>query len=76
VFWAACFGMAAAWAYSAPPFRLKANGWWGNAAVGLCYEGLPWFTGVAVLLGTLPSGRVVLLAPLYQHRRPRHHDAQ
>ena len=27
VFWAAVFGLAAAWAYSAPPFRLKANGW-------------------------------------------------
>lgn len=34
VFWAAVFGLAAAWAYSAPPIRLKRNGWWGNAAVG------------------------------------------
>jgi chlorophyll synthase len=28
-----------AWAYSAPPVRLKENGWWGNAACGLSYEG-------------------------------------
>ena len=35
----AASGLALAWAYSAPPFRLKQNGWFGNAAVGLCYEG-------------------------------------
>ena len=57
--------MALAWAYSAPPFRLKQNGWWGNAAVGLCYEGLPWFTGAAVMAGTVPDGHVVALAALY-----------
>jgi chlorophyll synthase len=62
---AAVFGLAAAWAYSAPPFRLKLNGWWGNAAVGLCYEGLPWFTGAAVLLGTIPDARIIVLALLY-----------
>ncbi len=65
VFWAAVFGLAAAWAYSAPPFRLKANGWWGNAAVGLCYEGLPWFTGAAALLGGVPPWPVITLALLY-----------
>ena len=65
VFWAAVFGLAAAWAYSAPPFRLKANGWWGNAAVGLCYEGLPWFTGAAALLGGVPPWPVLALALLY-----------
>jgi chlorophyll/bacteriochlorophyll a synthase len=65
VFWAACFGMAVAWAYSAPPFRLKGNGWWGNAAVGLCYEGLPWFTGAAVLLGAAPGWPIVGLSLLY-----------
>ena len=27
---------ALAWAYSAPPLRLKRNGWWGNAAVRRC----------------------------------------
>jgi chlorophyll synthase len=65
VFWAAVFGLIAAWAYSAPPFRLKANGWWGNSAVGLCYEGLPWFTGAAALLGGVPPWPVITLALLY-----------
>ncbi len=50
-FWAAVFGLAAAWAYSAPPLRLKQNGWWGNAACGFSYEGLAWITGGAVMLG-------------------------
>jgi chlorophyll synthase len=65
VFAAAIFGLALAWAYSAPPFRLKLNGWAGNAAVGLCYEGLPWFTGAAVLSGALPATPVIWLAALY-----------
>ncbi|MEL6197128.1 MAG: UbiA family prenyltransferase, partial [Pseudomonadota bacterium] len=33
---------ALAWAYSAPPFRFKQNGWLGAATTGLAYEGLPW----------------------------------
>lgn len=65
VFAAAIVGLALAWAYSAPPLRLKRNGWWGNAAVGLCYEGLPWFTGAAVVSAVAPDGRVVALALLY-----------
>ena len=65
VFAAAVFGLVLAWAYSAPPFRLKSNGWWGNAAVAICYEGLPWFTGAAIIAGGLPSVRVVILALLY-----------
>jgi chlorophyll synthase len=65
VFAATAFGLVMAWAYSAPPFRLKLNGWLGNSAVGLCYEGLPWFTGAAVLAGTLPGGHILLLALLY-----------
>lgn len=50
-FVATLIGLALAWAYSAPPLRLKQNGWWGNAACGLSYEGLAWFTGSAVMLG-------------------------
>ena len=62
---AAGFGLALAWAYSAPPLRLKNNGWWGNAACGLCYEGLAWVTGAAVMAGGAPSLRSLLLAALY-----------
>ena len=62
---AAIFGLAMAWAYSAPPFRFKKNGWLGNSAVGLCYEGLPWFTGAAAMTGGLPEPSILLLALLY-----------
>ena len=64
-FLAAVLGLALAWAYSAPPLRLKRNGWWGNSAVALCYEGLPWFTGAAVMAAALPDWRVIVLAVLY-----------
>ncbi len=62
---AAALGLALAWAYSAPPLRLKRNGWWGNSAVAACYEGLPWVTGAAVMLGSAPPGRILLVAALY-----------
>jgi chlorophyll/bacteriochlorophyll a synthase len=66
VFGAATVGLALAWAYSAPPLRLKQNGWWGNSAVALCYEGLPWVTGAAIMAaGAMPSARIVLIAVLY-----------
>jgi chlorophyll synthase len=62
---AACLGLALAWAYSAPPLRLKRNGWWGNAACGLCYEGLPWITGAAIMAGAVPGWHIFLIAGLY-----------
>ena len=65
VFAASLLGMALAWAYSAPPFRLKKNGWWGNSAVALCYEGVPWLTAVVVMTGTLPRIEIVAIALLY-----------
>ena len=66
VFAAGCLGLALAWAYSAPPLRLKANGWWGNAACAVSYEGLAWVTGAAVMLGgALPPAPSLLLAGLY-----------
>jgi chlorophyll synthase len=64
-FAATVLGVALAWAYSAPPLRLKRNGWWGNLACGLCYETLPWITAAAVLAAGAPDGRVVLVALLY-----------
>lgn len=64
-FGATIFGVLAAWAYSAEPVRLKRSGWWGPGLVGLSYEGLPWFTGAAVLSATAPSLEVFLLALLY-----------
>ena len=64
-FGASIFGLVLAWAYSAPPIRLKQNGWWGNSAVGLCYEGLPWFTAAAIMTEGEPDWRIVLVAFLY-----------
>lgn len=54
-----------AWAYSAPPVRLKASGWWGPLAVGLSYESLTWFTGSAVMLGAVPPIEVCAVLLLY-----------
>jgi chlorophyll synthase len=65
-FAAAGLGLVLAWAYSMPPVRLKQNGWWGNLACGLSYEGLAWITGAAVMAGgALPEARSALLALLY-----------
>ncbi|NLR37601.1 chlorophyll synthase ChlG [Novosphingobium sp. ERW19] len=62
---ATVFGLACAWAYSAPPFRLKTSGWIGPAVVGLTYEGLSWFTGAAVMAGALPPVHVLVVLTLY-----------
>ena len=65
-FIAAALGLLLAWAYSMPPVRFKENGWWGNLACGLSYEGLAWVTGAAVMAGgAIPDSRSILLALLY-----------
>ena len=64
-FAATLVGVFFAWAYSAPPLRLKLNGWWGNAAVGISYEGISWFTGAAVMLGAFPHPLIIFLALAY-----------
>ena len=65
-FGAAALGLLLAWAYSAPPLRLKQNGWWGNAACGISYEGIAWATGAAVMAGgAMPQGESLVLAALY-----------
>jgi chlorophyll/bacteriochlorophyll a synthase len=59
-------GLGLAWLYSAPPVRLKRNGWWGNLACAFSYEGLAWITGgVVMALGAFPDSRSVWLAVLY-----------
>ncbi len=65
-FIAALIGLILAWAYSMPPIRLKTNGWYGNAACGLSYEGIAWVTGAAVVAGgAIPEERSLFLALLY-----------
>ncbi len=65
VFAATVLGLVFAWVYSAPPLRLKADGRVGPAVVALCYEGLPWFTGAAVMAGALPDVRGLAVLLLY-----------
>jgi chlorophyll synthase len=64
-FGATLVAIAAAWAYSAEPVRLKRSGWWGPGLVGLSYETLPWFTGAAVLAAGAPPWPVIIVAVLY-----------
>ncbi len=56
---------ALALAYSVPPLRLKASGWWGPLACGLAYESLAWFTGAAALAGGWPGVQTTTLALIY-----------
>ena len=65
-FTATVLGLVLSWAYSMPPIRLKNNGWWGNSACALSYEGLAWVTGAAVMLGgEMPADKSIVLALLY-----------
>ena len=63
---ATALALGLGWAYSAPPLRLKQNGWLGNLACGLSYESLAWVTGAAVALGgAWPPAPALTLALLY-----------
>ena len=62
---ATCVALFFGWAYSSPPLRFKRSGWWGPAACALSYEGLSWFTGAAVMLGTLPGTTILAVLLLY-----------
>lgn len=52
-------GAFLAYIYSAPPLKLKQNGWLGNYALGSSYIALPWWAGHA-LFGELNATIVVL----------------
>jgi len=65
-FLATLLALVLAWFYSMPPIRFKNNGWLGNLACGVSYEGLAWVTGATLLSGgVLPSKPSLLLAGLY-----------
>lgn len=57
------FGAFIAYIYSAPPLKLKKNGWLGNYALGSSYIALPWWAGHA-LFGEL-NGTVIVLTLFY-----------
>lgn len=56
-------GAFLAYIYSAPPLKLKQNGWLGNYALGASYIALPWWTGHA-LFGEL-NGTIMVLTLFY-----------
>jgi chlorophyll synthase len=57
-------GLALAYMYSVPPFRLKArNGWLANAACAFAYEGCAWIAGAAIFHNVTYG--TVILATLY-----------
>ncbi|XLU46071.1 hypothetical protein S245_040885, partial [Arachis hypogaea] len=59
VFYLAVGGSLLSYIYSAPPLKLKQNGWIGNFALGASYISLPWWAGQA-LFGTLTPDIIVL----------------
>jgi chlorophyll/bacteriochlorophyll a synthase len=56
-------GAFVAYIYSAPPLKLKKNGWLGNYALGSSYIALPWWAGHA-LFGEL-NWTIVILTLIY-----------
>lgn len=56
-------GAFLAYIYSAPPLKLKRNGWLGNYALGASYIALPWWAGHA-LFGDL-NWTIVILTLIY-----------
>ena len=59
----AVIGSFISYIYSAPPLKLKQNGWLGNYALGASYIALPWWAGQA-LFGEL-TPKVMLLTLVY-----------
>ena len=55
-------GSLVSYIYSAPPLKLKQNGWLGNYALGASYIALPWWAGHA-LFGEL--NRTVMVLTLF-----------
>lgn len=58
------FGSFISYIYSAPPLKLKQNGWAGNFALGASYISLPWWCGQAVF-GELNRPVYFILPILY-----------
>lgn len=56
-------GTILAYIYSAPPLKLKQNGWLGNYALGASYIALPWWTGHA-LFGEL-NWKIAIITLVY-----------
>jgi len=54
-------GCFVAYIYSAPPLKLKQNGWLGNYALGASYIALPWWAGHALFGDLNPTIMILTL---------------
>ena len=61
----AAFGSFIAYIYSAPPLKLKANGWTGTYALGSSYIALPWWCGHAMFNAGSIGWQEAILTILY-----------
>merc|ERR1719502_570022 len=61
----ATFGGFMAYIYSAPPLKLKAEGWYGTYALGSSYIALPWWCGHAMFNAASITPQEVVLTVLY-----------
>jgi len=61
----ASFGAFMAYIYSAPPLKLKAEGWLGTYALGSSYIALPWWCGHAMFNAGSIGIQEVILTILY-----------
>ena len=59
------FGSWISYIYSAPPLKLKANGWQGTYALGSSYIALPWWCGHAMFNAASITPQEVVLTVLY-----------
>uniref|UniRef100_A0A7S2R4N2 Chlorophyll synthase n=1 Tax=Rhizochromulina marina TaxID=1034831 RepID=A0A7S2R4N2_9STRA len=59
------FGTLTAYCYSAPPFKLKANGWSGTYALGASYIALPWWCGHEMFNAASLTPQEIILTVLY-----------
>ena len=57
----AILGSLLSYIYSAPPLKLKQNGWLGNYALGASYIALPWWAGHALFGDLNPTVMVLTL---------------
>ena len=61
----AVFGSIVSYIYSAPPLKLKANGWTGTYALGASYIALPWWCGHAMFNAASLTPNEIVLTVLY-----------
>lgn len=65
IFATSVFGIIVAYIYSAPPLKLKANGWTGTYALGASYIALPWWCGHAMFDAASITPQEIVLTVLY-----------